>query len=60
MDSEYQAYKNIESLGGGELVRAATPLEATLPIHPTMVLTNPLPYVMDLLVWEVRCSCSSP
>ena len=40
-------------LAPGELMRAVKPLEATLAIHPTLVLTNALPYQMDIIVWQV-------
>ena len=52
--SEFQAFKHIEMLAPGEFTRATEPLEATLAIHPTLVLTNALPYVMDVIVWQVE------
>lgn len=39
-------------LAPGEFTRATEPLEATLAIHPTLVLTNALPYVVDIIVWQ--------
>ena len=45
----------MEILGPGEHMRAQQPLEATLAIHPTVVLTNALPYPMHLILWQV-CS----
>ena len=57
VNSEFQAFKHIESLGRGELMRASRPLEVTVAVYPTLVLTNALPYDMDIVVWQV---CSSP
>ena len=34
-------------------MRAHRPLEATVAIFPTLVLTNALPYDMDIVVWQV-------
>ena len=53
VNSEFQAFKHIEVLGPGELQRASEPLEATLAIHPTLILTNALPYYMEVIVWQV-------
>lgn len=53
VNSEFQAFKHIEMLAPGEFTRATESLEATLAIHPTLVLTNALPYVMDVIVWQV-------
>lgn len=53
MNSEFQAFKHVEILGPGEHMRAQHPLEATLAIHPTVVLTNALPYPMHLILWQV-------
>ncbi|KAK9815754.1 hypothetical protein WJX72_009012 [[Myrmecia] bisecta] len=52
VNSEFQAYKHIEILAPGELMRAVTPLEATLALHPTLVLTNALPYSMKCIIWQ--------
>ena len=52
VNSEFQAFKHIEMLAPGEFTRATESLEATLAIHPTLVLTNALPYVMDVIVWQ--------
>ena len=58
VNSEFQAFKHIESLGRGELMRASRPLEVTVAVYPTLVLTNALPYDMDIVVWQViRCPC---
>ncbi len=58
VNSEFQAFKHIESLGRGELMRATRPLEVTVAVYPTLVLTNALPYDMDIVVWQVRfCPC---
>lgn len=54
VNSEFQAFKHIESLGRGELMRATRPLEVTVAVYPTLVLTNALPYDMDIVVWQVR------
>ena len=62
VNSEFQAFKHIEMLAPGEFTRATESLEATLAIHPTLVLTNALPYVMDVIVWQVislKSSCVS-
>ena len=53
VNSEFQAFKHIEMLAPGEFTRATESLEATLAVHPTLVLTNALPYVMDVIVWQV-------
>ena len=53
VNSEFQAFKHIEMLAPGEFMRASESLEATLAIHPTLVLTNALPYVMEVIVWQV-------
>ena len=45
-------------LAPGEFTRATESLEATLAIHPTLVLTNALPYVIDVIVWQVETSPS--
>ena len=59
VNSEFQAFKHIEMLAPGEFMRATESLEATLAIHPTLVLTNALPYVMEVIVWQVcRISCT--
>lgn len=59
VNSEFQAFKHIESLGRGELMRATRPLEVTVAVYPTLVLTNALPYDMDIVVWQVRsCPCT--
>ena len=34
-------------------MRAHKALEATVAIYPTLVLTNALPYDMDIVVWQV-------
>lgn len=58
VNSEFQAFKHIESLGRGELMRATRPLEVTVAVYPTLVLTNALPYDMDIVVWQVEsCPC---
>lgn len=54
INSEFQTFKHIECLAPGELMRAHRPLEATVAIHPTLVLTNALPYDMDIVVWQVQ------
>ena len=54
MNSEFQAFKHIEVLPSGELMRASQPLEATLGIHPTLLLRNALPYSMDVIIWQAR------
>lgn len=53
MNSEFQAFKHIEVQTPGELQRASEPLEATLSIHPTLIITNALPYYMEVIVWQV-------
>ena len=53
VNSEFQAFKHIESVGKGELMKATRPLEVTLAVYPTLVLTNALPYDMDIVVWQV-------
>ena len=53
VNSEFQAFKHIEVLASGELMRASTPLEATLSIQPTLLLRNALPYSMDVVIWQV-------
>jgi hypothetical protein len=57
VNSEFQAFKHVEILGPGEHMRAQQPLEATLAIHPTVVLTNALPYPMHLILWQVCSVC---
>ena len=59
VNSEFQAFKHIEVLGPGELQRASEPLEATLAIHPTLILTNALPYYMEVIVWQVSPPASA-
>lgn len=54
MNTDFQTYKHVDVLGPGEHVRASSPLEVTLSLHPTVVLTNALPYPMDIIVWQVR------
>lgn len=54
VNSEFQTYKHVDVLSPGEQTRAQSPLEATLSIHPTVVLTNALPYSMDVVIWQVR------
>ena len=54
INSEFQTFKHIECLAPGELMRAHRALEATVAIHPTLVLTNALPYDMDVVVWQVN------
>ena len=54
VNSEFQAFKHVEIVGPGEHMRAQSPLEASLAIHPTVVLTNALPYPMCLILWQVR------
>lgn len=53
VNSEFQTFKHIECLAPGELMRAHRALEATVAIYPTLVLTNALPYDMDIVVWQV-------
>ena len=57
VNSEFQTFKHIECLAPGELMRAHRPLEATVAIFPTLVLTNALPYDMDIVVWQVTDTC---
>lgn len=59
VNSEFQAFKHIEVLSPGELQRANEPLEATLAIHPTLILTNALPYYMEVIVWQVHMALQS-
>lgn len=56
VNSEFQAFKHIEMVAPGELMKASEPLEATLAVHPTLVLTNALPYSIEITVWMVRRS----
>jgi len=51
--SEFQAFKHMECVVVGTIQRAATPLEVTLSIQPTMVISNALPYEMRVLLWQV-------
>lgn len=53
VNSEFQAFKHIEMIAPGEFTKATESLEATLAVHPTLVLTNALPYVIDVIVWQV-------
>lgn len=53
VNSEFQTFKHILCLAPGELMRAHSALEATVAIYPTLVLTNALPYDMDIVVWQV-------
>lgn len=40
-------------------MRASRPLEVTVAVYPTLVLTNALPYDMDIVVWQVMlCPCT--
>ena len=54
LNSEFQAYKHIECMEPGELMRASSPLEAIIGMHPTLILTNALPYDIQVTVWQVR------
>ena len=54
VNSEFQAYKHIECMEPGELMRASSPLEAIIGMHPTLILTNALPYDIQVTVWQVR------
>ena len=53
VNSEFQAYKHIECMEPGELMRASSPLEAIIGMHPTLILTNALPYDISVTVWQV-------
>lgn len=53
VNSEFQAYKHIECMEPGELMRASSPLEAIIGMHPTLILTNALPYDIQVTVWQV-------
>ena len=35
------------------MARAMKPLEATLALQPTLILTNSLPCSLDVIVWQV-------
>ena len=59
VNSEFQAYKHIECMEPGELMRASSPLEAIIGMHPTLILTNALPYDIQVTVWQVSCPCTS-
>ena len=50
--SEFQAFKHMECLAPGTIQKAASPLEVTLSIQPTLVLQNALPYEMRVLLWQ--------
>jgi len=54
VNSEFHAFKHFEALGPGELQRAVAPLEATLALHPTLLLANALPAAMDIVIWQAR------
>ncbi|KAK9867091.1 hypothetical protein WJX84_006946 [Apatococcus fuscideae] len=54
VNSEFQAYKHIECMEPGELMRASSPLEAIIGMHPTLILTNALPYDIQVTVWQVQ------
>ena len=54
VSSEFQAYKHMKILAPGELARAAEALEATVALRPTLILTNALPYHLDVTVWQAR------
>jgi hypothetical protein len=54
VNSEFQAFKHLEILAAGELMRATRPLEAALAIHPTILLTNSMPHSMEVIMWQVR------
>lgn len=58
MISEFQAFKHMESPSEGDLQKATSPLEATVSVHPPVVLHNALPYTMRISVWQVRPSLS--
>ncbi len=51
--SEFQAFKHMECVTPGTIQRATTPLEVTISIQPTMVISNALPYEMRVLLWQV-------
>lgn len=51
--SEFQAFKHMECVAPGTIQRAASPLEVTISIQPTMVISNALPYEMRVLLWQV-------
>lgn len=53
VNTDFQTYKHVDVIGPGEHVRASSPLEATISLHPTVVLTNALPYAMDIIIWQV-------
>lgn len=54
--SEFQAFKHMECVASGTILRAASPLEVTLSIQPTVVISNSLPYEMRVLLWQVAPS----
>ncbi len=63
VNSEFQAFKHIQSIAPGELARATKPLEATLALQPTLILTNSLPCSLDVIVWQVlqsACTLTPP
>lgn len=48
MDWNFGTYHNVEVPSAGEFARASRPLEASIKITPTVVLTNSLPYFMEV------------
>lgn len=53
VNSEFQAFKHIQIIAPGEMARATKPLEATLALQPTLILTNSLPCSLDVVIWQV-------
>lgn len=51
--SEFQAFKHMECIAPGTIQRATSPLEVTVSIQPTMIISNALPYEMRVLLWQV-------
>ena len=54
VNSEFQAFKHIQIIAPGEMARAIKPLEATLALQPTLILTNSLPCSLDVVIWQAR------
>ena len=58
--SEFQAFKHMECVAPGTIQRASTPIEITISIQPTMVISNALPYEMRVLLWQVAPPVTTP
>lgn len=54
-DYTYATMHQVEVPGPGEFARATRPLEASIKILPTTVVTNSLPYYMEVRMLQNGC-----